>query len=307
MSNHRSFFRAITPCCLNESDSLKQVIIGYPYNFRLKPDGSPKQHEIINATQARYAGTAMDATAKRTIPEFHEFARIMKQQGIEVIDQSPCPEDANVPDQLTPRDIGFVVDDTFYLVNMAKSSRKREWEGIKDIISRIPQDKIIKVPDDATIEGGDVIIDKGNVYVGISQRTNWHGFSFLQRQMQGSEFNVIPIELKSPSDGEDCLHLDCVFLPVGQGHALIYPNGIKDMPSSIKTDYQLIPVSKQEQRDLATNVLAISPTTVISRDIATRVNAELQKAGLTVITIKFNEAPKTGGSFRCCTLPLIRG
>lgn len=297
---------AIQPHCLNESDTLRQVIIGYADNLRLNPDGTPKQHEIVNATQEKYAGTEDDATAERAVPEFKEFRRIMEENGIEVIEQEPCPEDANVPDQLTPRDIGFVVGDTFFLASMAKESRRREWEGISKVLDRIPQQKVVKVPEDIVVEGGDIVVDKGNVYVGISQRTTLKGLAFLRQQLEGSGLNIIPVKLKKPEEDEDCLHLDCVFVPVGKNGALVYPEGMKQMPTEM-ADYQQVPVSKTEQENLATNVLAISPTKVIARDSATRVNSEMTKLGVDVITMKFDEAPKTGGSFRCCTLPLVRG
>jgi len=296
----------IRPHCLNESDNLKQVIIGYADNLRLNPNGTVKQHEVVNATQAKYVGTEADATAGKAVPEFREFRRIMEENGIQVLEQEPCPKDADVPDQLTPRDIGFVIGDTFFLASMAKISRRREWEGISKILRKIPQEKIVRVPDDIVVEGGDIVVDKGNVYVGISQRTTPEGLAFLQKQLEDTGLNVIPVELAKPDEGEDCLHLDCVFVPVGKNGALVYPEGMHQMPTEMQADYQMIPVSKEEQENLATNVLAISPTKVIARDSAIRVNEEMRRAGVDVITMKFDEAPKTGGSFRCCTLPLIR-
>lgn len=288
--------------CINESDTLRQVIIGYPYNFRL----NHPVHEIVNATQAQYAGTDDDATAEKAIPEFHELKRIMEKNGIKVLDPDPCAPDLNVPDQLTPRDIGFVIGDTFYLSNMMNKSRKNEWKGIEKIISRLPKTNVVTLPPDIVIEGGDIIVDKGNVYVGISQRTGYDGYLFLQKQLAHSMFHVIPVKLATPDDDEDCLHLDCVFMPIGNNYALMYKNGVQRMPFQIEMDYNIIPVSKQEQQNLATNVLALSPTTIVSRDMAVRINDELRKAGFTVITMQFDQAPKTGGSFRCCTLPLVR-
>lgn len=189
---------------------------------------------------------------------------------------------------------------------MARNSRKREWEGISSILKRIPPESIVKVPNDLVIEGGDIVVDKGSVYVGISQRTTSEGVRFLRQALTGTGFRIIPIQLKSLAEGEDYLHLDCVFVPVGENHALIYPAGIKTIPSTIRNNYRWITVDKEEQNGLATNVLSLSPKQVISRDNAPRVNQELRSAGLEVFTLHFDEAPKTGGSFRCCTLPLVR-
>lgn len=292
----------IQPYCLNESDTLRQVIIGYPDNFHQ----DPLTVEVINQTQARYYGSEDEPTVDKLRVEFTEFQRAMEANGVVVYNQEPCPVDAGVPDQLTPRDVGFVIGERFFLASMARRSRKREWEGIFKILDRIPPGSIVKVPEDIVIEGGDIVVDKGSVFVGVSQRTTAQGVRFLRQVLVGTGFRVVPVHLKSIKEGEDCLHLDCVFVPVGRNHALIYPAGIQKVPAEVRNSYQWIEVTREEQNDLAINVLALSPTQVISRDAAVRVNRELERAGLEVIPLHFDEAPKTGGSFRCCTLPLVR-
>lgn len=288
--------------CFNESDTLRQVIIGYPDNFHK----NSLIVEVINQIQARYYGSEDEPTVDKLRVEFTEFQRVMGVHNVVVDNQEPCPADAGVPDQLTPRDVGFVIGEKFFLASMARRSRKREWEGISKILDRIPPESIVKVPGDIVIEGGDIVVDKGNVFVGVSRRTTHQGVRFLRQVLVGTGFRVIPIHLKSIEEGEDCLHLDCVFVPVGRNHTLIYPAGIKKVPAEVRNSYQWIEVTREEQNDLSTNVLALSPTQVISRDSAVRVNRELKRAGLEVIPLRFDEAPKTGGSFRCCTLPLVR-
>jgi N-dimethylarginine dimethylaminohydrolase len=116
----------------------------------------------------------------------------------------------------------------------------------------------------------------------------------------------VPVNLNGLDDGEDVLHLDCSFLPVGDGQALIYQDGIRDVPAALRETYDLIPVTRDEQQMLGTNVLSLSPDTVVSRLASTRINAEMRKRGINVIELPYSEPPKTGGSFRCCTLPLHR-
>ena len=106
--------------------------------------------------------------------------------------------------------------------------------------------------------------------------------------------------------GEDVLHLDCSFLPVGDGHALIYPGGMREIPAAVRDTYELIEVTREEQQRLGTNVLSIDPYTVVSQPTSTRINAEMRERGIEVIEVPYSEPPKTGGSFRCCTLPLHR-
>lgn len=282
--------------CQNETDVLKSVIIGYPDNFH----ENPHIVEIVNQTQAAFYFSPDKPTAQKAKQEFNAFQEVMEDYGVTVY--TPCPCD--VPDQLTPRDIGFVIGDTFFVSNMAKESRKKEHEGIMPFIQKMS--KVIWVPEDIVIEGGDIVVDKGTVFVGVSQRTTIEGASFLEEKIAGQGFTVLPVYLKKLEEDEDCLHLDCAFVPVGAKHALIYPDGFQNIPSSINDQYQWINVTREEQRQLATNVLSLSPELVISRDRSERINALLEQIGVQVIPLKFDEAPKTGGSFRCCTLTLNR-
>lgn len=163
---------------------------------------------------------------------------------------------------------------------------------------------VIHVPEEILIEGGDVIIHEGFIYVGISERTSRGAVDFLAHKFP--QFEVIDIPLRSRRSGHEILHLDCAFMPVGNKKALFYPGGFEEVPPAISRRYDLIEVTDKEQKELAVNVLSLSPQTVVSRSSASRVNALLRDAGLEIIELDFDEAPKTGGSFRCCTLPLRR-
>jgi NAD(P)H dehydrogenase (quinone) len=77
-------------------------------------------------------------------------------------------------------------------------------------------------------------------------------------------------------------------------------------PATRRETYELIEVTREEQKMLGTNVLSLSPDCVVSRDDSVRINSEMRARGIEVIELPYSEPPKTGGSFRCCTLPLHR-
>ncbi len=188
--------------------------------------------------------------------------------------------------------------------SLAKNSRKREWRGLENILRQL-ETPVLHVPEDINIEGGDVVVHDGVVYVGISERTNREAADYLAQKFP--QFEVMAMPLRPPQSGQEILHLDCAFLPVGNRQALFYPGGFVDIPGTITERYSLIEVTSEEHQELAVNVLSLTPRTVVSRSIAARTNALLRDAGLDVIELDFDETPKTGGSFRCCTLPLRRG
>lgn len=281
----------------SETDVLKEVIIG-----RYKGYCAERAYvEIVNEDQKK--GLPQLKELER---EFEEFKKVLVEHGVKVL--VPDYVGKFVYDQLTPRDIGVTIGHKFVLCNMARSSRRYESAGVFTHLQNREVEEpniLLPRPHDALLEGGDIVVDKGKIFVGISQRSNPKGFEFLVSSFP--EFDVIPVYCRSISEGENVLHLDCTFNPVGAQHALIYPDGFSEIPTAMR-NYQWIEVTKQEQAALATNVLSLSPDLLVSRDHSDchRVNNLMREAGSEVIEIPFNAAPSTGGSFRCCTLPLVR-
>ncbi|MCO6489702.1 MAG: hypothetical protein J5I98_14900 [Phaeodactylibacter sp.] len=284
----------------SETAPLKKVIIGRHEGYR----AVEAYTERVNESQKQGLPTEADLR-----PEFESFRRALEEEGVEVL----IPEYVGkfVYDQLTPRDLGTVIGNRFVLCNMAKSSRRYEAAGIFRNLLEMegPEPNILLPPgNEALLEGGDIIVDKGCIFVGLSQRTNQAGCEFLRGQF-GADFEVIPVFCRRLEEGEDVLHLDCAFNPVGEGHALIYPQGFREIPPAIIDKYEWIEVTAAEQAGLATNVLSLDSHTLISRNHpeCRRVNQALRAVGLRVIELPFDAAPSTGGSVRCCSLPLVRG
>ena len=279
-----------------ETAPLRTVIVGYPDNF-LQVDA-----EIINETQRLYYDGPDAPTTAAVTAQLNGFIDTLRANGVTVLQPHPLPY---VPDQMMTRDIGVVIGTTFIVTTMAAASRRLEWRGYSHLFERFPEDvKVLFGPEDLVIEGGDVIVDRGKVFVGIGQRTTLAGAAWLMQLVP--DFEIVPIYLSGLHEGEDVLHLDCSFLPVGDGHALIYPGGMREVPAAIRETYDLIEVTREEQQVLGTNVLSISPSCVISQPTSERINSEMRARGIDVIEVPYSEPPKTGGSFRCCTLPLHR-
>lgn len=281
----------------SETAPLRSVLVGYPDNF-LQVDA-----EIINETQRQYYDGPDAPTPEAVTEQLNGFIEILRSHGVNVLQPHALPY---IPDQMMTRDIGVVIGKTFIVTTMAARSRRLEWRGYSHLFEQFPEDvKVLFGPEDLVIEGGDVIVDRGKVFVGIGQRTTLAGAAWLMQLVP--DYEIVPITLNGLEDGEDVLHLDCSFLPVGNGHALIYTDGMREIPATLRETYDLIEVTRDEQQLLGTNVLSLSPDTVISQPSMTRINGEMRARGIDVIEVPYSEPPKTGGSFRCCTLPLFRG
>lgn len=284
----------------SETGTLREVIIGLADNFH-----KSGEIEIVNQSMVKnYCDQNLKPTAEKAVPEFEAYKRTLEQCGVKVY----LPHAVEgVPDQLTPRDIGFVIDNIFFVAGMKKESRKEEYKGIEHLFNKF-DGRIIYVPEGIVVEGGDIIIDKDIVYVGLSQRTDKKGLEFLKQNLK-RDYEIVPCYLKSLDESEDVLHLDCAFNPIGEGYALIYKEGFDSIPKIIDDRYRFITVTKEEQQNLGTNVLSISQTKIIARkgNEFENLNERIRSiASIDVVEVKFDEAPKTGGSFRCCALPLYR-
>lgn len=282
----------------SESGRLQKAIIG-----RYK--GYKKEEEYVEHINCRQKSGLPGQ--KQLQKEFEAFKKTLVRKNVKVLE--PRYVGKFVYDQLTPRDVGVVIGDKFVLCNMAKSSRRYEAAGIfEHILNMEGEEPTILIPPEPEmlLEGGDIIIDKETIFVGLTNRTNRAGLNYLKETFK-PRFNVVPVPCYRTGD-QKVLHLDCVFNPVGKNRALIYPGGIKKVPSIIDENYTLIEVTKKEQKALATNVLSVAPDLVISRDHphCARVNKRIRQTGIEVKALPFNGAPATGGSFRCCTLPLVR-
>lgn len=280
-----------------ETDNLKSVIIG-----RWEGYAKVKAYsEILNKRQKK--GLYSETQLKQ---EFDAFRGVLEKYGVEV--HVPDYVGKFVFDQLTPRDVAAVIGNKLILCDMANKSRKYEVAGIFPLIEDFTENEpnVIIPPAECLLEAGDIMVDKGRLMVGISNRTNLKGFEWLH-DIFGDEMEVVPVFL-TIDKSEDVLHLDLTFNPVGENSALIYEEGLNPIPEFMSRDYNLIKVEKDEQQELVTNVLSISKETIISRDhpLCKRVNEEVRKRGIKVEEIQFDGGPATGGSLRCCSLPLIR-
>ncbi len=270
---------------MSEYDVLKRVILCQPQYMSIR--------EVINETQEHFKNEGIHI--ERALEQHSELVKTLKENGIEVI---LLPYHKKYPEQVFTRDIGFTLGQTIFVAKMATDVR----EGEENVLKQWLEDEEISYYNlaEERIEGGDVVIDRDTIYVGLSNRTDQKAAEQLQRLL--NQFNVIPIPFK-----EKYLHLDCVFNVVSSEVALIYPNALtKKSIDLFASRYDLIEVSEEEQFQLGTNVFSLGNKRVLSLPVNKNVNKQLRTRGFQVIEVDITEIIKSGGSFRCCTLPILR-
>ncbi|KUP09146.1 hypothetical protein Q75_01550 [Bacillus coahuilensis p1.1.43] len=278
-------YSAFDETIMTEYGKLRKVIVCPPDHMKIK--------DVINETQKHFLEENIDI--ELASKQHNDFIKVMKNNYVEVLSIRP---DKKFNEQVFTRDIGFTIGETVFVANMGCDVRKGEE---KELITFLSNRGIsFQSLQTNEIEGGDVIVDGKDIYVGVSERTTSSSVAYLQSLLPKNNVHPLPFNKKY-------LHLDCVFNILSDKEALIFkPAFKKEQVEELQERFHLIEVSDEEQFTLATNVLSIGEGKVISQPINKRVNEEMRNRGFHVIEVDFSELIKSGGSFRCCSMPLLR-
>ena len=222
--------------------------------------------------------------------------------------------------QIFSRDIAFVIEDKLIKANILPD-REREYEAIQDVIEQIEDDKVITLPEECHVEGGDVMPWNDYIFIGtysgkdypdyITARTNTDAVIAIQELFPNKIVKAFELRKSNTNAKENALHLDCCFQPIGKDKAILHKNGFL-----IEKEYEwlvdffgkdnIFEITKEEMYNMNSNVFSISEEVIISEKNFTRLNSWLRDNGFTVEEVPYAEIAKQEGLLRCSTMPLIR-
>ena len=293
----------------DENSQLKELVVGNSFNFKSQ----------INFRDL-YDPISLYNYLKGSFPnkyklqnQISNFKKILLKYNIKIHDLEVL--DTN---QIFVRDLGFIIDNKFFISSILPD-REFEIQGLKKILKQIKN--IVKLPKNAHIEGGDVVLDGDHIFIGyygqkdyknqITARTNKKAIKIIRNFFPNKK--TIPLEIiKSPRlPTENALHLDCCFQPVSENKAVICMEAFKN---PLELNYlvslygleNIFQITLKEMSKLYSNFFSINKNTVISDTRFDRLNRWFKKIGVNVEKVNFSEISKLGGLFRCSTLPLIR-
>ena len=293
----------------DENSQLKELVVGNSFNFKSQ----------INFRDL-YDPISLFHYLKGTFPnkyklqnQISNFKKILLNYNVKIHDLEVL--DTN---QIFVRDLGFIIDNKFFISSILPD-REFEIQGLKKILKQIKN--IVKLPKNAHIEGGDVVLDEDHIFIGyygqkdyknqITARTNKKAIKIIRKFFPNKK--TIPLEIiKSPRfPTQNALHLDCCFQPVSQNKAVICMEAFKN---PLELNYlvslygleNIFQITLKEMSKLYSNFFSIDKDTVISDKRFHRLNRWFQKIGVNIEKVNFSEISKLGGLFRCSTLPLIR-
>lgn len=271
--------------CDSEYGTLKKVIVCEPRYMKID--------EIINETQRHFAKDNINM--KRAMKQHQLFVDTMKKNGVDVY---KLPAMEKFPEQVFTRDIGFTIGETVFVSRMGSNIRDGEEKVLRNWL--LEHQINLSLIEGDRIEGGDVIVHGDTVYIGVSGRTSEETIQELQSQVPHMNVVAVPFD-------PIYLHLDCVFNILSEKDALIYKPAFEEKDyQMLASTFNVIEVENEEQFTLGTNVLSIGNKKVLSLPINEKVNRALRERGYEILEVDISEIIKSGGSFRCCSMPLYR-
>lgn len=296
----------------DETSRLRQVVLGTASSNgptpRLEEAYDPKSAEHIKAgTYPKQEDMVAEMCAVQEV--FEKYDVIVYR-----------PKSIENYNQIFARDIAFVIDDTFVKANILPD-RDQEIDAIQHVIDQIDPTKVVSLPEEAHVEGGDVMPWGDYIFVGtyrgddypdlITARTNMKAVECLEQLFPNKKVKSFNLRKSNTVARDNALHLDCCFQPVGKGKAIIHKEGFLE-----EEEYEWLVnffgkencfhITKDEMYHMFSNVFSISPEVVISEKNFVRLNTWLREQGLTVEEVPYAEIAKQEGLLRCSTMPLVR-
>jgi len=296
----------------DEVGRLRSVVLG----SALSNGPTPKLQDAYDPKSAEHIKAGTYPLEEDMVREMEALADVFERYQVKVY----RPEIIKNYNQIFARDIAFVIENKLVIANILED-RSNEIDALDAVIKQVPQEDIIYFPEEAHIEGGDVMPWGEYIFVGtfkdrdyrkyITARTNMIAVDHLQSLFPHKKVVSFSLKKSNFDPRENALHLDCCFQPLGLGKALIHKEGfLIDQEYQWLVDFfgpeHLFHVSKEEMYAMNCNVFSIAPNVVVSEQKFTRLNEWLKNQGFTVEQVPYAEIAKQEGLLRCSTMPLYR-
>lgn len=296
----------------NETSRLRAVVLG-----SAKSNGPvPKLEDCYDPKSAEHVKAGTYPKIDDMVLEMEAVAEVFEKYNVKVF----RPNQIENYNQIFARDIAFVIEDKFIKANILPD-RDQEIDAIQYVIDQISPENIITLPDEAHVEGGDVMPWNDYIFIGtysgedysdyITARTNTDAVIAIQELFPNKMVKSFELRKSNTDAKNNALHLDCCFQPIGTDKAIIHKNGFL-----VEKEYQFLidlfgkenvfEITSEEMYNMNSNIFSISEKVIISEQNFTRLNKWLREQGFTVEEVPYAEIAKQEGLLRCSTLPLIR-
>jgi dimethylargininase len=227
----------------------------------------------------------------RARTQHRAYQAALRDAGIRVIE---LPADPSLPDGVFVEDAAVVLDEVAVITSPTPPSRRGERAAVEAALA--PYRRLVRLPPDVFLEGGDVLHVGRALYVGLSARTSEAGLRALEGIVRPLDYSVVPVRVTG------CLHLKSAACALDDETVLINRAWVETGPLS---GLRLVDVPAPEPfganvlgRPGSVLVSASHPATAelvrgLGRRVVTLDVSELHKAeaGLTCMSLRFADPP----------------
>ena len=225
-----------------------------------------------------------------------DYARAVEQHAAyeEALVRAGCrverlPAAPELPDSVFVEDTAVVLEALAVVARPGAASRRPELDAMAAALR--PHRRLAFIEEPGTLDGGDVLVTPGRVFVGISGRTNLDGARQLARHIAPLGFEMVAVPVAG------CLHLKSA-ASLADNVMLINPDWVDRRTFA---GFELIEVDPSEPA--AANVLSIRGQ-VICADEHPRTRRRIEGHGLMTLPVPAGELAKAEGGVTCCSVVL---
>jgi dimethylargininase len=230
----------------------------------------------------------------RAVAEHAQYEAALTRLGCRVERLPDAPE---LPDSVFVEDAAVVFDQIAVIARPGAASRRPEVDAMAAALRPHRPLAFIEAP--GTLDGGDVLVTPGKVFVGISGRTNTDGVRQLAAFVAPHGFEVVAV----PVTG--CLHLKSAVTRLRQGFGGASRTMLVINPAWIDRSYfdgfELLDVDPSEAA--AANVLTIGGSIICAAEYP-KTRARLEARGFVTQPVPAGELAKAEGGVTCCSIIL---
>ena len=244
---------------------------------------------IIGSSKRNVKNNSLSFVSKQKIID--DLGNKIRSLGVDVIKTQH-----NVDEVLWLRDIFVIIDNTCIICNLTSNDsigkdRRNEYLSLDSYL--FSKYTIVNLPSDVKLEGGDIIQNKDDIFIGIGERTNEEAVDYLQYLFPMK--NIIPVIHKD-------MHLDCVLSVVSPNTILFSKKRTYIEHCENIKKYTLHDIDDETDGILVTNFLIIGDNIIHSnrRENHTVIYI-LKSLGYNVHYVDIEDLWKEGGGIRCMT------
>lgn len=231
---------------------------------------------------------------------------VYEENGVKVYYLDEQREDR--PNAVYCRDLMFMTPEGAIIARPALPVRRGEEVAMAKALAALQIPIVKTITGTGTFEGADCLwVDRKTAILARSSRTNEAGYNQVAHVLreQGVEtILTVPIPYTNA-------HLDGIMNFVDEDKAIV---NTRQVPYDVveylmNRGYNIIDAPDQDEArfSLGLNIVALRPGLVIQAQGNSQTKAALEKNGVQVISLDFDEILKGWGSVHCCSATLARG